>query len=71
MLLNWHLWRAGWYPISVHRRDRDRYLAAMGRVDVSDLAVLTDVLIKMNRKAIRTVMFEFSFEERQWVLDSA
>ncbi|MYD89507.1 MAG: hypothetical protein F4Y08_04080 [Caldilineaceae bacterium SB0662_bin_9] len=46
MLLNWHLWRAGWYPISVHRRDRDRYLAAMDRVDVSDLAVLTDVLIK-------------------------
>lgn len=39
-------------------------------MDVSDLAVLTNVLIKMNREVIRTVMFEFSFEERQRVLDS-
>ena len=70
MLLNWHLRRADWLPISVHRKDRDRYLDAMDRADAGDLSVLTNFLIAMNRKAIRLVMFEFSFEERQRVLGS-
>ena len=70
MWLNWHLWRAGWYPNSVHRKERDRYLAAMDQVDAGDLAALTNFLIKMNREAIRTVMHEFSVEERLRVLGS-
>ena len=68
MLLNWHLCRTGWLPISVHRKDRDRYLDAMDRADAGDLSVLTDFLISMSREAIRMVMHEFSFTERQRVL---
>ena len=70
MLLNWHLWRARWYPVSVHRKDRNRYLDAMNQADAGDLSVLTDFLIAMNRKAIRLVMHEFSVEERLRVLGS-
>ncbi len=70
MLLNWHLWRAGWYPVSVHRKDRDKYLDAMDQADAGDLSVLTNFLIKMNREAIRIVMHEFSVEERLRVLGS-
>ena len=70
MLLNWHLWPARWYPVSVHRKDRNRYLDAMNQADAGDLSVLTDFLIKMSREAIRIVMHEFSVEERLRVLGS-
>ena len=68
MLLNWHLCRTDRLPLSVHRKDRDRYLDAMDRADAGDLSVLTDFLIAMNRKAILLVMHEFSIEERRRVL---
>lgn len=70
MVLNWHLWRTRWHPVSVHRKNRDRYLDALNRADSGDLSALVDFLIYLSRETIRTVMHEFSFEERQRVLGS-
>ena len=69
MVLNWHLWSTRrWIPVSVHRRDRQKYLDAMQLADTGNLSVLVDFLISMSREAIRMVMHEFSFAERQRVL---
>lgn len=68
MLLNWHLQHAGWPPVSVHRHDRDAYLHAMQEADAGDLSVLVDFLIAIARQSVRTVMHEFSVEERLQIL---
>ena len=68
VLLNWHLIRAGWLPICVHRQDRSHYLSAMQAADVGDLSVLTDFLIAMARQSVRMAMAEFAAEERMQVL---
>ena len=68
VLLNWHLIRAGWLPICVHRQDRDNYLSAMQAADAGDLSVLTDFLINMARQSVRMAMADFASEERMQVL---
>ena len=68
MLLNWHLQHAGWPPVSVHRQDRNAYLHAMREADAGDLSVLVDFLIAIARQSVRTVMYEFSAEERLQIL---
>ena len=68
MLLNWQLQHAGWPPVSVHRQDRNAYLHAMEEADAGDLSVLVDFLIAIARQSVRTVMHEFSAEERLQIL---
>ena len=70
VLLNWHLIRAGWLPICVHRQDRSYYLSAMQAADADDLSVLTDFLISMARQSVRMAMADFAAEERMQVLGS-
>ena len=68
MLLNWHLYDAGWLPVLVDRRDRNAYLYAMDQADAGNLSVLVDFLVATSRLSIRLVMHEFSAEERLQVL---
>lgn len=68
VLLNWHLIRAGWLPICVHRQDRSYYLSAMQAADAGDLSVLVDFLIYVSRKSVRMAMSDFPVEKHLQVL---
>ena len=68
MLLNWHLVRAGWLPVCVHRQDRRAYLHGMQQADAGNLSVLTTLMIAMVRQSVRMAMEDFPAEERLRVL---
>ena len=50
---------AEWLALTIHRKDRDNYLAAMRQASDGDLHGLVDFLISTSRKAIRTIMHYF------------